>query len=976
MYSDKQSDTRRGTLENIPPLRFGTSGLRALVEEMTDMECYINTRGFIYFLMDAGSLKEGDPVAIAGDRRESTGRIMSCVARAIGDTGCKAVNCGKIPSPALCYYAMTKGMPSVMVTGSHVPADRNGIKFTKKTGEVLKSDEKAILEGVSRAREEEYSLSWEESLFGHDLMFKVPQDMPEVSPDAAAGYIERYTSIFSPDTLKAPDSGDPVKIVLYEHSAVGRDLVREILTALGADVVAIGRSEEFVPVDTEKISDTSSVTKGMLASWAAEHSPFAIISTDGDSDRPLVADGEGNFIPGDKLGALTALYLGPDIVALPVSANDGVAELLRDRGMKVVLTKIGSPYVIRAMQEELSKSGGAKKAAAWEANGGFLTGSEWILNDKVLEALPTRDAVLPVICSLSIALKERASLKDAASKLLPARETFADVIDTSTTDEKGEAVIPEYNALTGKELIRSFSPSDDSVISAFFDEERPFVKYSDGRDAPAGGDMKRDILKIKNDLQELYGREGLGGIVGINWLDGIKITFAGGEVSHLRPSGNAPEFRNYAQAQTARRAYEIVESRKRVVPALLEMSARSGSDRGNSGQQDDIEEMIALIAEGQTPIYISPYLQKKVWGIGGIGEYWYGAEKGEKTSTANIDGMSCGMDLLFERVPEALIGRKVLDRFGRLFPLTKILTPGKRLSVQFHDSKNELWVVTDMETGGPSDEAELILGFSPASVDRYAEGINEAYKEALTEYAQALNSLIDELEERGYSDVMKSCGDVREAALKVSREDNDISGKLEEFSSYEMALDFFYNKRSVRVGDVIPVPSGTLHALGAGIEVLEPQIPGPTQSMEDGATYPVRYAFPGYERPSASKTLDVDRVSEIRPGVTKEETPRIIDEDPGIRIERLPGGFEKKGMEVRSLSLEKGARYTVGKNQAGHLLAIADRQGEAAVIVGNKEYNINRAQAGKPLIFIPASIRSYTIKAVEPCRIIDTFSPV
>ena len=110
-------------------LRFGTSGLRGLVESMTDMECYINTRGFIDSLIGIGDIKTGDTTYIAGDLRFSTERIMIAVAKGIEDSGSKAENCGRISSPALAYYAMQKGKASIMITGSHIPEDRNGVKL-------------------------------------------------------------------------------------------------------------------------------------------------------------------------------------------------------------------------------------------------------------------------------------------------------------------------------------------------------------------------------------------------------------------------------------------------------------------------------------------------------------------------------------------------------------------------------------------------------------------------------------------------------------------------------------------------------------------------------------------------------------------------------------------------------------------------------------------------------------------------------
>jgi len=110
-----------------------------------------------------------------------------------------------------------------------------------------------------------------------------------------------------------------------------------------------------------------------------ENQPFAIISTDGDSDRPLLTDENGTFLPGDKLGALASLYLETDGVALPVSSNDGIVSLLNGSNITVRMTKIGSPYVIKAMVDLLAENPSGR-VDGWEVNGGFLLGSSREIN--------------------------------------------------------------------------------------------------------------------------------------------------------------------------------------------------------------------------------------------------------------------------------------------------------------------------------------------------------------------------------------------------------------------------------------------------------------------------------------------------------------------------------------------------------------------------------------------------------------------
>ncbi|NQT23322.1 MAG: hypothetical protein HQ579_07820, partial [Candidatus Omnitrophica bacterium] len=220
-------------------LKFGTSGLRDTVINMTDLECYVNARGFITYLKQCGEFKTGDTVALAGDRRPSTYKIKRAVAAAIAEVGGKVDDQGQVLSPALAYYAICNNMASIMVTGSHIPADRNGIKFTKRTGEILKSDESGILENVRKERTKAYSS--EDSIFDKKGTFKAEfeskfnQLLRAECHTGVSGqlYIDRYRSAFGKEFFPKG-----TKIFLYQHSAVARDIVKDIFESLGARVFA------------------------------------------------------------------------------------------------------------------------------------------------------------------------------------------------------------------------------------------------------------------------------------------------------------------------------------------------------------------------------------------------------------------------------------------------------------------------------------------------------------------------------------------------------------------------------------------------------------------------------------------------------------------------------------------------------------------------------------------------------------------
>ncbi|MFH1305213.1 MAG: hypothetical protein ABIH74_02280 [Candidatus Omnitrophota bacterium] len=1014
---EKMRANRAFWMKNSSPLSFGTSGLRAKVTDMTDMEVYINARGFIRFLIETGEIevpgREDETgvmpnIPVAGDLRSSTPRITRAVIKAIEDGGCQPVYLGNLPTEALAYYAMQNEMPSIMVTGSHIPDDRNGIKFTKRSGEVLKADEGEILRNVSKAREEEYAGSLAGSLFTQDGSFKTERPMisswidseVDMNELAANFYINRYLNAFPGRPLEG------IKVVLYEHSAVGRDITRSIFEALGAEVIPVERSDnKFIPVDTEKISPE---TRRIVEGAAAEHQPYAVISTDGDSDRPLLADETGRILPGDKLGALAAMSLGGvDFAAVPISSNDGTVRDLLKSGIEVRQTRIGSPYVIKAMNDRLAEDPDAR-VVSWEVNGGFLMGSD--RSDLKLKALPTRDAMLPLISVLVAAKQAGVPVSRYVDNLLSPRYTAADVVDNKTPG------CESYTADIGKALARRFLPSDENIAHVVFDRTGSSVKVvskadfmnvieSPERAVEATPEQAADLLRIRETLSRYFTEErGFEPIVSLNFVDSVRVGFEseGEENYHIRPSGNAPEFRNYTAAGTEARADELVAKREAIVAHMVadmtkgaEADLSPGVHAIRSSEDKELTDegldrtlrrvraalSVKAVREG-TPLYIRPHRDARVWGRDGIGEYWYGAEGGENDSlvytTNTLPPVITGrMSEVVRTVPEELLGAGVTARYGHRLPLVKMLDPVKRLSVQIHDTKNELWVVTGVDRALAGRNPAIILGFSPEIVEKYGDEVTEYYQRTLKTYGDALNTLIGRLEATGHGDLLNKTGDAVIAAEQVAGErgNQHIEEALVWLKGLRGDLDFFYNYRTVEEGDVIPIPAGTLHALTPGIQVVEPQIAGSTQAMEDGATYPVRYAFPGHEREGAKKVLDVERAGEINPEVVVGSAPEVIDERESIVVERLPGGFEDKGLEVHRITLSEGAEIVEEGITSFHTL-VATEENAAQIVVGGKTYTIPKAATGGEMLIIPASAGEYKIVASKPVQIIDTFTPV
>ncbi len=458
---------------------FGTSGARGLVTDFTDEVCAAFAQSFVKAMQRAFSFKH---VAIGIDNRPSSPQMAAACAGALTAVGYEVDYYGVLPTPALAYKAMQDNVPAIMVTGSHIPFDRNGLKFYRPDGEISKEDEQAILTVA-------------------DGLTVFSSALPITSSLASDNYIKRYLDIFPKQMLAGK------RIGIYEHSSAGRDLYHTVFTELGAEVISLERTDTFVPIDTEAVTEIDQ-QKGL--DWSAQYRFDAIFSTDGDGDRPLIADETGHWLRGDIVGLLCAKALGIQALAVPVSCNTAIEQ----SGIfsKVIRTRIGSPYVISAFTELTHV---ANSIAGFEANGGFLLASDVSVADQMLKALPTRDALLPALALLGLAGGQPLSTLIAA---LPQRFTASDRIQQVPT-------------VWSKTFLAKAVLLPESLISEL------------------------DLASRK--------------IQSLDQTDGLRMTFFDGDIVHLRPSGNAPELRCYAESSNQAAAKVLVDTVLNAVKGLL-----------------------------------------------------------------------------------------------------------------------------------------------------------------------------------------------------------------------------------------------------------------------------------------------------------------------------------------------------------------------------------------------------------------------
>ncbi|CAN7629555.1 phosphomannomutase [Pararhizobium sp. LjRoot238] len=461
-------------------LKFGTSGLRGLSVDLEGPAAAIYATAFAGTLIASSQAKPGDTVLIGRDFRQSSPQISAICIGALLRAGLKVLDCGTVPTPALALYGLQKHAAALMITGSHIPADRNGIKFYLPDGEIAKEDELAI--GAAAA----------ELMASGTPIDATPATAPDHERDVRMLFVARNTAILATGALTG------LKIGVYQHSTVARDLFVDVLRHFGADVVPLGRSETFIPVDTEAVSPE---TIDLLKGWAVEHSLDAIVSADGDGDRPLVSDETGEPLRGDFLGLIAAQFTGAAVAVTPITSNSGIE---RCDDFTVLRTRVGSPFVIAGMMQALSD--GQTGVLGFEANGGVLTATDFSINGTLISSLPTRDSFLPVLAALAKVAQHGQPLSViSASYSLPV--ALSDRLENFPTETST--------------ALMAYLRGDDANLEAFLSD--------------------------------------VGTIAGVSDIDGLRVALIDGRIIHFRPSGNAPEMRCYVEAETESQAKALLE---------------------------------------------------------------------------------------------------------------------------------------------------------------------------------------------------------------------------------------------------------------------------------------------------------------------------------------------------------------------------------------------------------------------------------
>ncbi|NUT55404.1 MAG: phosphoglucosamine mutase [Thermoleophilia bacterium] len=326
---------------------FGTDGVRGVVGDELTVD-------LVERLGKASTLWSGrGRVFVGRDTRGSGPELEEAFARGVVGAGGSAVLAGVLPTPAVALLALDLG---VVISASHNPPEYNGVKFFDAQGNKL-----------SDASEEEIEALLDAPERGGGTVDRV-----DVYTES---YLEHVVERFGSDLTG-------LRVAVDCANGAYSGIAPEAFERLGAEVTAVADEP-----NGENINEGSGATDlALLQQTVREGGHDLGIAFDGDGDRMLAVDGEGNAVDGDQILAVLALHLGVDLVAVTVMTNLGFHRLMAESGIRVLTTPVGDRYVLEALRREQGILGG-------EQSGHIICLRDHVTGDGLAAGLLLCDAI-------------------------------------------------------------------------------------------------------------------------------------------------------------------------------------------------------------------------------------------------------------------------------------------------------------------------------------------------------------------------------------------------------------------------------------------------------------------------------------------------------------------------------------------------------------------------------------------------------
>ena len=321
---------------------FGTDGIRGRANEFpmtAESALKIGMAAGQYF---KNNTKKVNRVVIGKDTRLSGYMFENALTAGLTSMGMNVLLLGPVPTPAV--GILTPSMRAdlgIMISASHNPHEDNGIKFFGPDGFKLSDEAEQNIE----------------ELIGKDLRNVGLTDIGRAKriEDGLFRYVERVKSSF-PSGMRL----DGMKVVIDCANGAGYRAAPEVLWELGADVIPIGVNPNGLNIN----KNCGSTNPQIAAEAVVSHGADVGICLDGDADRIILIDSEGNIADGDQImGVIASRWFEDGLltgsgIATTVMSNLGLERFLKQRGISMERTQVGDRYVVEHMRKSGFNLGG------------------------------------------------------------------------------------------------------------------------------------------------------------------------------------------------------------------------------------------------------------------------------------------------------------------------------------------------------------------------------------------------------------------------------------------------------------------------------------------------------------------------------------------------------------------------------------------------------------------------------------------
>ncbi|WP_435126190.1 phosphoglucosamine mutase [Halobaculum sp. D14] len=357
---------------------FGSSGTRGVAGEELTSEFVLRVAGA------AATVWGTDRVALGRDTRTSGATFADAAASGLTAAGVDVDDLGVTPTPALVRYCEVESVPGVLITASHNPPEYNGVKLVGAEGIELPVHRLEAVEEVLLA-DDVSTVSWDDVGTRRSV------------GSANGDYVDEMLAAVDRDAVADAD----LTVALDPGHGAGALTSPGFFRRLGCDVVTVngqpdghfpGRDPE--PVE-ENLADLGRLVRASDADVGVAH--------DGDADRAIFYDENGDYVEGDaSLAALADAALSEgDTTVAAVNVSQRLVDVCEDVGANLELTPIGSTNIITRIRELWDD--GESVPVAGEGNGGVFFPEYRLVRDgafiaaKFLELLAERDAAVSTV---------------------------------------------------------------------------------------------------------------------------------------------------------------------------------------------------------------------------------------------------------------------------------------------------------------------------------------------------------------------------------------------------------------------------------------------------------------------------------------------------------------------------------------------------------------------------------------------------